>query len=236
MVTRDDEGRLEALDEVLESAATLQTRMPGAVLVGRSAAAMYARHRLSFDHDHVVADLRDRFDVVLDALEREGDFVLDRAVPGKIILGELGGIEAGVRQLMRERPLEVQEVVLTSGTRLTVPTADETLRIKAFLIVKRNQVRDYLDVAALSARYGVAHAADVLTHIDEYYRDTTRPLEDRPVRSQVCRQLAAPAPRDSRTLRNLASYKGLDRRWHDWQDVVTQTSLLGAAIANTEVE
>jgi DNA-binding transcriptional regulator YiaG len=97
--------------------------------------------------------------------------VTNRVTPGKVILGELGDIESGVRQLIRKRPLEVTEVGLPSGHVLRVPTPDETLRIKGYLIVRRNQVRDYLDVAALSDRYGLSHAADVLGHIDTYYSD-----------------------------------------------------------------
>jgi len=84
------------LADVLESAAKLQRLVPDAVLVGGSAAAFYAHHRRSFDHDHVLADLRDRFDAVLDALESD----TNRVTYGKIILGRLGDIEAGVRQLI----------------------------------------------------------------------------------------------------------------------------------------
>src|SRR5665648_1184347 len=159
------------LVEVLESAARLQQLVPDAVLVGDSAAAAYAGHRLSFDHDHVVDDLRGRFDVVLEALEAEGEWVTNRVRPGKIILGRIGDIEAGVRQVIRLTPLEVTELALPSGARVRVPTPDETLRIKAFLIVKRNQVRDYLDVAALADRYGIDHAAAALARIDDYYAD-----------------------------------------------------------------
>src|SRR5580698_1688528 len=90
---------------VLESASRLQQMVPDAVLVGGSAAALYAGHRDSYDHDHVLADLRDRFEVVLEALESEGEWVTNRVVPGKIILGQLGDIEAGVRQMVRTRPL-----------------------------------------------------------------------------------------------------------------------------------
>ena len=118
------------LAAVLESAARLQELVPDAVLVGGSAAALYAGHRDSFDHDHVLVDLRDRFDVVLEALESEGDWVTNRVRPGKLILGRLGDIEAGVRQLIRARPLEAVEVSLPSGrtlravsyTHLTLPT------------------------------------------------------------------------------------------------------------------
>lgn len=153
---------------MLESAARLQEIVPDAVLVGDSAAAVYAGHRESYDHDHVLVDLRDRFDIALEALESEGDWVTNRVQPAKLILGQLGDIEAGVRQLIRERPLESTEITVQSGRRLRVPTAEETLRIKAFLIVRRNQTRDYLDVAALSDRYGVEASARVLARIDDY--------------------------------------------------------------------
>jgi phage major head subunit gpT-like protein len=56
------------LTRVLEAAARLQELVPDAVLVGGSAAALYAGHRDSYDHDHVVADLADRFDAVLEAV------------------------------------------------------------------------------------------------------------------------------------------------------------------------
>lgn len=85
----------------------------------------------------------------------------NRVVPGKTILGALGDIEAGVRQLIRGRPRETAEIVLPGGRPLRVPTAAETLRVKAFLIVGGNQTRDYLDVAALSSQYGIDRYATV---------------------------------------------------------------------------
>lgn len=96
-----------SLLEVLESAVRLQEVVPDAVLVGGSAAALYAGHRESSDHDHVLADLADladRYDAVLEAVEATEGWVTNRAQPGKIILGELGGIETGVRQLIRTTP------------------------------------------------------------------------------------------------------------------------------------
>ncbi|WP_166982979.1 nucleotidyl transferase AbiEii/AbiGii toxin family protein [Paramicrobacterium fandaimingii] len=226
---RVDDDLPEGLQVVLESAARLQTLVPDAVLVGGTAAAYYARHRMSSDHDHVLIDLRDRFDAVLDALERDGDFVLNRATPGKIILGELGGIEAGVRQLIRKRPLEVQRVTLMTGAKITVPTLDETARIKAYLIVKRNQMRDYLDVAALSGRFGAREMGAALSVIDDYYSDDSHP-NDHPVQSQLARQLASPEPKDRSRIAGLASYKHLDRRWHDWDAVVAECRRLAAHV------
>ena len=77
------------LDAVLQSGARLQRLVPDAVLVGGSAAAFHARHRDSFDHDHVVRDLEQRFGAVLDALESDPEWVFNRSTPGKIILDEL---------------------------------------------------------------------------------------------------------------------------------------------------
>jgi hypothetical protein len=206
------------LVRVLESAARLQEVVPDAVLAGSSAPALWANHRFSYDHDHVLQDLSDRFDAVLEAIEATDGWVTNRVTPGKVILGELGDIESGVRQLIRNRPLEVVEVGLPSGHVLRVPTPDETLRIKGYLIVRRNQVRDYLDVAALSDRYGTTHAADVLRHIDAYYSDQRGP-ESEGVATQLARQLADPTPADVRIIGQLGRYKGLDARWTDWRNV-----------------
>lgn len=221
------------LRAVWESAARLQELVPDAVLVGGSAAALYAGHRDSYDHDHVVADLRDRFDVVLEALESEGDWVTNRVQPGKLILGRLGDIEAGVRQTIRVRPLETAEVTLPSGGTLRVPTAEETLRIKGFLIVRRNQTRDYLDVAALADRYGLAAAAAVLARLDDYYADQHG--EGRGVAAQVARQLSDPRPADVSVTRQLESYRNLQPRWTDWRQVRSVCRELAAAMLETEV-
>jgi predicted nucleotidyltransferase component of viral defense system len=136
----------------------------------------------------------------------------------KIILGQLGDIEAGVRQMIRSRPLETAEVRLQSGRTLRVPTIEETVRIKAFLIVRRNQTRDYLDVAALADHYGVAAASRVLSKLDDYYSDQHG--QGVGVATQLARQLAAPKPKDSSITRQLAEYRNLAARWTDWQEVV----------------
>jgi hypothetical protein len=204
------------LDDVLEKAARLQELVPGAVLVGGSAAALHAHHRESLGHDHVVADLEDRFDSILENLEALGEWSTAKVLPGKIILGELGGIETGVRRLIRSRPLESTEIEVR-GKRLVVPTAAEILRIKAWLALSRNQTRDYLDVAALADRIGLDETAAVLQGIDDYYADVNRRPEA--VAAQVVRQLADPRPRDAEVTTQLASYKALEERWHEWSTV-----------------
>lgn len=217
-----------SLDDVLEKAAQLQELVPGAVLVGGSAAALYAHHRHSFDHDHVVVDLAERFDTILENLEALGDWSMSRAQPGRIILGELGGIETGVRQLFRNRPLETIEVEV-SGKQLVVPTASEILRIKAWLALTRNQTRDYLGIAALAEEIGLDEAATVLAGIDDYYADLNQQPEA--VSTQLIRQLADALPRDVEVTTQLASYKALDPRWHDWSTVKAVLAQLAERMA-----
>jgi hypothetical protein len=217
MDVRDRDPRFLAL---LESAAHLQRLVPGAVLVGGSAAILYADHRESRDHDHVLADLADRFAIVLEAVEQDEAWATNRVTPGKVILGNLDGIETGVRQMLRKTPLEVAEAVLPSGEKVTVPTIEETLRIKAFLVVRRNQTRDYLDLAAVADHMGADRAAEVLSDVDRYYADQSG--EGDGVASQLVRQLSDPRPADPAVVSQLSSYRRLRKRWNDW-DAVKET-------------
>jgi hypothetical protein len=109
-------------------------------------------------------------------------------------------------------------VSLPNGAMLRVPTAAETLRIKAFLIVKRNQVRDFLDVAALADRYGEGPSAFELAQLDQYYAEPSGPSDA--VASQLIRQLGDPQPKDRSLTLRLDAYRELATRWRDWSRVV----------------
>jgi diaminopimelate decarboxylase len=215
---------------LLESAAHLQRLVPGEVMVGGAAAILYADHRESRDHDHVVADLADRFEMVLEAVEGDEGWATNRVTPGKVILGNLDGIEAGVRQMIRKEPLEVTRVSVPSGGEVTVPTIEEALRIKAFLIVRRNQTRDYLDLAALSEQLGVDRAAAVLAQIDDYYADQHDGGDG--VASQLLRQLSDPQPADRSVIGELASYRRLHQRWSDWSAVTGVLESVATSMAS----
>lgn len=164
--------------------------------------------------------------MVLEAVEEDEGWATNMVAPGKVILGNLDGIETGVRQMVRKTPLEVATVSLPSGAELTVPTIEETLRIKAFLIVRRNQTRDYLDLAALSEHLGVGRAAKVLMGVDDYYADQHE--EGAGVASQLVRQLSDPQPADRAVIDQLSSYRRLRKRWSDWDAV---GEVLGAIAA-----
>lgn len=218
------------LTAVLASAARLQTLVPDAVLVGGSAAAVHAHHRVSFDHDHVLDDLARRYAEVVEAVEASEGWVTSvrASSPPLTLLGSLDGIEAGLRQLRRTRPLEVERHELPGGAEVRVPTLAEMLRIKAYLIVQRNVVRDYLDTVALAHRLGADPAVTVLEGIDHYYADRSGDADS--VLTALVLRLSDPAPRDARATRQLARYKGLVPRWHDWAAVTSACADLADAL------
>jgi len=204
------------LNAVFEAAAHLQEVVPDAVLVGGTAAAFHAGHRVSFDDDHVVADLRSRFDDVLAALEETDGWVTARVKRPVLILGSLDDVETGIRNLIRTRPLEVEEAEI--GERLVrIPTLAEIVRIKAWLCLMRNATRDYIDFAALSNSLDEAEAAVVVSVMDDYYDDQIG-SGGRRVATQVVKQLAEPRPFDLSSI-DLGAYRRLDRRWQDWATV-----------------
>ena len=129
------------------------------------------------------------------------------------ILGSLDGIETGVRQLIRDEPLETTQIE-RFGQTLTIPTQAEILRIKGVLILKRNATRDYLDFVALADRLGDEKMIEALQSFDRLY---PQPNEESALQ-QLQIQLAQPLPYDLEEL-SLAEYKNLAPRWQNWQEV-----------------
>ncbi|MCP9488100.1 MAG: hypothetical protein MSC30_19850 [Gaiellaceae bacterium MAG52_C11] len=223
----------QSWEDVLAAAGRLQTLLPDAVLVGGSAASAHAGHRVSFDDDHVLADLRERFDAVLSQLEAEESWITARINRPVLILGSLDGVETGIRQLIRLRPLEVEEIAGPAGA-IRVPTLPEMLRIKAWLVLRRNATRDYLDVVALADRLGRDQAARVALELDAYYEDQVGSGGAR-VAAQLARQLAEPAPYDLSDV-DLRSYRRLEPRWQDWNAVAAACGGLAAAMLTLRSE
>ncbi len=222
-------SRAEAprIEDVLVAAARLQEIVPDAVRVESAAAARHAGHRTSFDDDHVLTDLRERFDEVLEALEDTPGWVTARIRRPVRVLGSLDGVETGIRQLVRRRALEVEEIE-GAGRRLRVPTLGEIFRLKAWLVLRRNATRDYLDLVALADRLGPHEAASAVLSLDDYYADQIGPGGKR-VATQLARQLAEPAPYDLSEI-DLDHYRRLDPRWRDWDNVVAATRRLAADV------
>ena len=200
-------------EQVLSAAARLQNILPDAVLVGGTAAALHAGHRSSLDADHVLVELRQRFDEILFQLESVAGWSTARVQRPVQILGNLDGIETGIRQLIRQAPLETM-IFDYHGAQLTIPTQAEIFRIKGVLILKRNATRDYLDFVALADHLGDESAAGALQSLDRLYpqENGESPLQ------QLHAQLANALPYDLEEI-ELHEYKHLAPKWHDWQVV-----------------
>ena len=216
-------------EKLLAHAALLQTHIPNAVLVGGTAAALHAGHRFSFDHDHVLRDLEREYDAAAAALEAIVGWRTNRKVRGKLVLGAIDGVEAGLRNLRRSAPLDTTEIEIAGGRRLKVPTVEEMLRIKAFLVVERNATRDYLDVAALSHHLGAKKSAAALERLSPLYADFAGEGGD--VLTTVVTKLADPDPYDLTGV-DLREYKGIVPPWNDWAAVKEQCRALAAAVLN----
>ncbi|MBI2959263.1 MAG: hypothetical protein HYY28_03035 [Betaproteobacteria bacterium] len=213
-------------ETLLAHAAILQTKVPGAVLVGGTAAALHAGHRFSFDHDHVIDDLSRNYDEAIAALESIVGWRTRRRVKGRLVLGGVAGIDAGVRNQRRSAPLETTSLKLKGGGRLRIPTVEEMLRIKAFLVVERNATRDYLDVAALSHHLGLEKSARALERMNELYAQFAGEGGDMLVSLAV--KLANPDPYDLTEV-DLREYKGIIAPWNDWRAVQAQCRALVVA-------
>lgn len=211
---------------VLSAAARLQRLIPEAVLVGGTASAIHAEHRFSRDADHVLTDLRVKFDAILEELEAVAGWKTARIQRPVQILGSLDGIETGIRQLIRDVPLETM-VVRHDEQRITIPTVAEILRIKGVLILKRNATRDYLDFVALAAHLGNDGVTRALEPFDQMYPQSN----GESALQQLQIQLASPVPYDLEET-SLSEYKNLDSRWHDWVVINEHCASLSVLIFN----
>lgn len=214
---KDQSGNLPEWEKLLSAQFVFQSHFPEAVLTGGTAAALHAGHRISTDGDHVLIDLKVHFLEILKKLEREAGWQTKRVEPPVLILGHFEGVRTGIRQLIRSRPLET-----TTIRGLKIPTLAEMLRVKAYLIVRRNATRDFIDFVALFDKLGVRESVKALTSLDDLY-----PQESgNSITQQLALQLAEPKPWDLAET-NLSRYKGLKAPYTSWEEV-RRRSLLAA--------
>lgn len=208
-------------ERLLSAARHLQRLLPDAVLVGGTAAALHAGHRISLDGDHVVRDLRERFDEVLALLESAAGWYTARVRRPVLVVAALDGVLTGIRQLRRTQPLETAEV---DG--LTIPTLAEMARVKAWLLALRRTTRDYLDTVVLFDCLEPAALLTALAPFDALYEQPTgaSPL------AEVIERLAEADPHDLADV-DLRSYRGLVAPWNDWHFVAQRGRHHAAALA-----
>ncbi len=199
-------SKMSDWERLLSAERHLQALIPGTVLVGGTAVSLHAHHRTSMDGDHVLAELKERFDEVLDALEAAAGWETARVRRPVLILGRLDGIATGTRQLRRTVPLETE---VLEGLR--VPTLAEMARIKAWLLATRYTVRDYLDTVVLLERLGQNGTLQALEHLDRIYHQPNGTS----VLVEVVERLAEATPGDAPQV-DLTTYKELSAPWNRW--------------------
>ena len=194
------------------------------VAVGGTAAAAHCRHRVSLDVDLVTPHLRDRYEEVAARLEDWEGWTTARRNPPVLILGQRGGVALGLRQRRRAQPLRTLEV---SG--LIMPTAAETLRVKAFLLTERRATRDYVDVAALTRLLGDSAALTALGYLNLVYPAAGS-------QSLVSRFAeACEVPPLDLAETPLQAYKGLKAPFTDWAYVAEACRRLSRALVKLEL-
>jgi hypothetical protein len=213
-------------ERLLAAERHVQALVPGSVLVGGTATALHAAHRFSLDGDHVLEDLRERFDQVLAELESAAGWSTNRVQRPTLILGAMDGVLTGIRQLRRSRPLETE---VMKGLR--VPTLAEMARIKAWLLATRHTVRDYLDLVVLLERLGPQGLPPALRSLDALYPQATGAS----VLAEVAERLAAAFPGDRAQI-DLATYRGLAAPWNEWRHLAARGRAWAPAVARLALE
>ncbi|MDR1079684.1 MAG: hypothetical protein LBQ79_01630 [Deltaproteobacteria bacterium] len=127
---------------------------------------------------------------------------------------QFGQFETCIRHLSRSMPLETV-VAEYDGGRLEVPTDAEILRLKSALVLLRNGMRDYLDLAIFSSRLGSLESAEALKDLDRIY-----PLSNgESVLNQMLNQLSSLRPFDF-SEESLQSCENLPPEWRIWDRTV----------------
>ncbi|BAI81697.1 hypothetical protein DEFDS_P073 (plasmid) [Deferribacter desulfuricans SSM1] len=243
-------------EHLLNVACKFHKIFPDGILIGGSVASIYAMHRVSFDIDFVFNDLKEKFEKFIDILEKgeievdnvkeEWEWELARMAKGKVILGNFDGVETGLRQLMRTKPLETTLYEVKPGKFIKIPTIEETLRTKAWMILSRNATRDYLDFCALAKQLyseDPARLIKAMESFDDYYIDMYDKLKKRKPENkkspllQLLKQLAEPKPFDLNKI-DLKKYKGIVKPWTEWKNIkkISQDAAVVLTEALTGIE
>ena len=198
-------------EETLSAGVIAQRLIPGGVAVGGTAAALYAGHRLSFDTDHLIMNLKETFNEVLDKLSDAPEWRTARLNRPVLILGSINDVEVGFRQSRRSLPIDTVTFSTPYGD-LVIPTLDELIGMKAYLSYYRKTVRDFLDFAALTECTNEEEVLGSLMKLDDRYGS----LQRNSVRLEVARAFSDPKPVDFSEV-DLSHYKALSPEWQDWK-------------------
>lgn len=213
------------LEGVVRAGVRAGREVPGAVALGGTICAMYANHRLSFDIDFVVSDLRERYEQVREHMLEVPGWSEADAKPPVLLLGSLDGVDVGFRQLRRNTPIETTTMATASGP-LTIPTLEELIRTKAFLLYQRHYTRDFVDFAALSLLVPDPVVVESLAGLDQKFAWEKQPS----VALGVLKALMRAEPADLGT-HGFETFRWIAPRQNSWPEVQARCREIGRQLS-----
>lgn len=217
----------EELLAIVRAGVAAQREVPGSVALGGTVCSLFAHHRLSSDIDFVLSDLSQRFESIREKLLELPGWKEARVNAPVLILGSLGDIEIGYRQLRRTAPIQTLEIETEYGP-LVIPTLEELLLTKAYLAYDRNYTRDYFDLAELTCLRSTEEVAEVLATIDEKFQWERKER----IIVEVIKKLLAPDPHDlSDRKHGFEQLRFLDPKLKTWNEVVGRLNEIGIILS-----
>jgi hypothetical protein len=217
-------------DEIITAACRFREIIPDAVLIGGCAVIIHAGHRMSYDIDHWIGDLKTNFVDVLSTLESANGWNTAWTKGLLSILGTIDGVKASIRHVPITSSLETITVNY-KGMTFVIPTEAEIIRMKSLAVVMRHLTRDFIDLAALTEHFGSQKTIVALNQLDRLF-----PLPNNQSTLQLLRDtLSNPAPKDFKQI-NFKNYRNLSPQWQNWENTVSILKQLAINFHNTEHE
>ena len=212
-------------DQMVKAGISAQETITAAIPIGGTIAALYANHRISYDLDHLLMNLKGEFSEILELLGDVPGWKLAKKSPDKVILGSIDGVDVGFRQIRRNKPLATT-VIQTPRGDWRVPTFGEILNLKAAMVAVRTKTRDFVDLVALfEAAENEEKAIDNIMKIDTDFEG----LQSHSLLLSLSQHLSSPSPDDLEAV-DLSNYKGLSKRYQDWNSIRTRCQKMAEMI------
>ena len=187
-----------------------------------------ATYRFASDDEHIARLISERYDEIVSRIAAEAAWPVSGLKPPVMILRNLAGVQTGIRDFARSAPLEMTTYHTDYGD-VVLPTPAEMLRIKGYLFVRRNALRDIVDFLALSDRLSELEGREAilaaLRPLDKLYPQRN----GQSVTRQLAKQLADPKPYD-REDATANSGRALNIRYGSWGAVCEKALTLAAEI------
>jgi len=204
------ENFLEIMSAIRDAQRRIEDLFPECNLHGNSADELCRRHRFLEDPDSLLSDLIRSYNATLARLEEISGWKTGEKKPPILVLENFRGVDIGIGQLRRVMPLETEAM---HGIR--VPVIGEMLRIKAWMVLTGNAMRDYIGFTALFTEVGDSGFAEALGRFDSFYPQAE---DAEPSALQLVRMLCEPMPYDLND-DGLAQYDQLSSPLTSWRSI-----------------